>query len=228
MEKFSRESLKNIQAIVQDKTGAEITRSRGQERRRGGRMALVVVGLLFFVSSLYFAFRQEGEWFPDPEIEQRKEVEQKLFAKTKKQDYSVEAKGERRYDSGTLVYPDWSFPTGSNSISGRYGARENGIFADHINIAGEAGEEVYAVADGVVAETAFDSVYGNVVGLDLGAGVVVRYGHLEEIKVNAGDEIKQGQVIATMGKTGMATGPNLSLTVTVDGETIDPLTDAAP
>lgn len=131
---------------------------------------------------------------------------------------------EREDDTGTLIYGEWIWPTVSRKVSVSYGEQENGTYSNQINIAGTAGEEVYAVADGAVAKTAFDSVYGNMIILDMGDGIIVKYGHLEEIKVSEGDKVRQGQVIATLGKTGMATGANLSFAVTVDGEETNPLT----
>lgn len=120
---------------------------------------------------------------------------------------------------------DWIWPTVSRDVSGFYGERENGTYSDHVNIAGTAGDEVYAVADGVVMETAFESACGNFIVVDLGDGITVKYGHLKEIKVAVGDEIKQGQVLAAMGQTGMASGPNLFFAVTVDGENVNPLAE---
>ena len=74
-------------------------------------------------------------------------------------------------------------------------------------------------------ETAFENVCGNFIVVDLGDGITVKYGHLKEIKVAVGDEIKQGQVLAAMGQTGMASGPNLFFAVTVDGENVNPLAE---
>lgn len=131
---------------------------------------------------------------------------------------------EQQYSTGNLLYSDWLWPTVSRSVSVFYGEQENGTDSNRINIAGTAGDEIYAVADGVVAETAFESTDGNIIIVDLGEGITVKYGHLEDIKVSEGDEIRQGQVIATLGQTGMATGPNLSFAVTVNGEEVNPLT----
>ena len=91
---------------------------------------------------------------------------------------------------------------------------------------GTAGDDIYAVADGIVTETTFEAAFGNIIVVDLGDGVTVKYGFLKEVKVSAGDEVKQGQVIATLGRSGMATGPNLLFGVTVDGEAVDPLIDS--
>lgn len=60
--------------------------------------------------------------------------------------------------------------------------------------------------------------------MDLGDGITVKYGHLEDIKVSEGDEIQQGQVIATLGQTGMATGSNLLFAVIINGKEVNPLT----
>ncbi|MDE6389244.1 MAG: M23 family metallopeptidase [Lachnospiraceae bacterium] len=87
--------------------------------------------------------------------------------------------------------PEWSWPTVSRKVSGLYGIRENGTHSEHVNIAGTAGDEIYAVADGVVLEAAFESYTGNFIVVDLGDGVTVKYGHLKEIKVSEGEEIKQ-------------------------------------
>lgn len=71
-----------------------------------------------------------------------------------------------------------SWPTVSREVSGFYGIRENGTYSDHVNIAGTADDEIYAVADGVVLETAFENSFGYFIVVDLGDGNAVRYGHL--------------------------------------------------
>ena len=112
-----------------------------------------------------------------------------------------------------------------SQVSGLYGLRENGTYSDHVNIVGAVGDEIYAVADGVVLEAAFESCSGNFIVVDLGDGVTVKYGHLKEIKVSEGEEIKQGQVIATLGQTGISTGPNLLFAVSINGAEINPFAE---
>ena len=176
----------------------------------------------FLLTNNNFAFGQDWMCSFDFEMEPVEDAEERLTVVA-----GQRAEGQeevwQEYDAGSLIYPDWIWPTVSVKVSAPYGEQRNGTYSDHINIAGTSGDEIYAVADGVVAETAFESLYGNYIVLDLGDGITVKYGHLLEIEVSEGDEIIKGQVIATLGQTGMATGPNLSFAVSVDGEEVDPL-----
>ena len=92
-----------------------------------------------------------------------------------------------------------------------------------MNIAGEEGDLVFAVTDGVVVRQEYDKEDGNVLTLDIGNKTLVTYGHLQECQVSEGDSVSKGQVIATLGKTGMATGPNLKFAVYVNGNSLNPI-----
>lgn len=50
-----------------------------------------------------------------------------------------------------------------------------------------------------------------------------RYQHLSEIKVKAGQTVKKGDVIGTVGNTGLSTGAHLHLEVSYNGTLVDPL-----
>ncbi|MBQ7360363.1 MAG: M23 family metallopeptidase [Lachnospiraceae bacterium] len=122
-----------------------------------------------------------------------------------------------------LAFEDWTWPTVRESVTSKFGTPRGDSFTDHINIQGDKGDAVYAVADGTVLETGFDATYGYYVVLDLGEGIAVKYGHLQDTKVENGETVEKGQKIATLGATGMATGPNLAFFVYRDGEAINPL-----
>ena len=177
----------------------------------------------FILTNNSFAFGQDWMCSFSFEREPVENAEQRLTVVAEQR-----AKGQdtvwQEYVTGDRIYSDWIWPTVSHQVSGSYGERSNGTYSDHINIAGTAGDEIYAVADGVVLETAFESLYGNFIIVDLGDGIMVKYGHLQKIKVSEGDKIIKGQVIATLGETGRATGPNLSFAVIIDGEGVNPLT----
>ena len=81
-----------------------------------------------------------------------------------------------------------------------------------------------ATAAGTVEETGFETEkgWGNYIVLNHGNGLCTMYTHCKEILVKTDDVVKQGDVIATMGKTGKATGVCLGFYVYKDGVPQDP------
>ena len=122
-----------------------------------------------------------------------------------------------------LLYGDWIWPVSTAEVSATFGIQQNGNFSDHISIPGELGEAVLAVTGGTVAETGYEMEAGNYVILQDADGVVIKYGHLKEILVEAGQQVSSGDQLGTLGKTGMATGPSLLLAVYIEGEAVDPI-----
>lgn len=100
-------------------------------------------------------------------------------------------------------------------ISGVYGSQRilNGKpKSPHygIDIAAPTGTPVKAPADGVVSLTHDDMFYsGGTLILDHGHGLSTSYLHLHQILVEAGQRVKQGDIIARVGATGRVTGPHL-------------------
>jgi murein DD-endopeptidase MepM/ murein hydrolase activator NlpD len=125
------------------------------------------------------------------------------------------------------VYPQGR-PVNSGWISSYFGKRTDpftGKPANHtgIDFAGKSGAEVVAVADGVVTWSSKRYGYGLMVEINHGNGYATRYAHNSENLVAVGDEVKKGQVVAKMGKTGRATGPNLHFEVLRDGRRMNPV-----
>ncbi len=140
------------------------------------------------------------------------------------QDHRADAEEEAHYPAAQgLLYGDWIWPVSRREVSASFGVHQNGIFSDHISIPGEQGEAVLAVTDGTIAETGYERGAGNYVILRDENGVEIKYGHLKEILVEAGQQVYGGDQVGALGKTGMATGPNLLLAVYVEGEAVDPL-----
>ncbi len=92
-----------------------------------------------------------------------------------------------------------------------------------VDFAGSLGSDVIAVASGVVVYSGRKDGYGNLVEIDHGNGVTTRYGHHDELKVQVGDFVKQGDVIGLMGNSGRSTGPHVHLEVLRDGRAVNPL-----
>jgi len=85
-----------------------------------------------------------------------------------------------------------------------------------------SGDPVRATANGKVVSSGWAGGYGRMVEIDHGNGLSTRYGHLSEIGVRVGDQIKIGQVIGAVGSTGRSTGPHLHYETRIDGEAVDP------
>ncbi len=119
-------------------------------------------------------------------------------------------------------------PVTEGFISSYFGEREDpftGHEAYHkgVDFAGSAGENVIAVATGVVTWAGERSGYGNLVEVNHGDGYVTRYAHNERTLVSVGDTVKRGQPIALMGSTGRSTGPHVHFEVLRNGRQVDPL-----
>jgi murein DD-endopeptidase MepM/ murein hydrolase activator NlpD len=121
-------------------------------------------------------------------------------------------------------------------ISGRFGSQriykggEAGSYHSGIDIAPGAGAPIVAPADGVVvlaAEQPF-SLEGHLLMIDHGAGLNSAFLHCDTLAVKVGDVVRQGQLIATVGMTGRATGPHLHWSLTWHGARLDPLLFAGP
>ena len=96
-----------------------------------------------------------------------------------------------------------------------------------IDIGVPVGTPVKSIANGtVIAANGSMRGYGNGVfvdhGMINGKHVVSEYGHLSSFDVKVGDKVKQGQVIAKSGNTGISTGPHLHLTIRENKEPVDP------
>ena len=120
-------------------------------------------------------------------------------------------------------------PVSSGYISSGFGNRTDpftGRAAYHkgVDFAGRAGTDVVAVASGIVIWSGDRYGYGQMVEVNHGNGYVTRYAHNAENLVVVGDTVKRGEVIASMGATGRATGPNLHFEVLRNGRVVNPLT----
>ncbi|MGI9257782.1 MAG: M23 family metallopeptidase [Gammaproteobacteria bacterium] len=120
-------------------------------------------------------------------------------------------------------------PVMSGYVSSSFGNRTDpftgrAAFHKGVDFAGRAGTDVMAVASGVVIWSGDRYGYGEMVEINHGNGHVTRYAHNSENLVVVGDTVKRGEVIASMGDTGRATGPNLHFEVLRNGRVVDPLT----
>lgn len=92
-----------------------------------------------------------------------------------------------------------------------------------MDIAADEGTPVAAANDGVVAYAGPLPVRGNAVIIDHGGGVFSGYFHLASWAVSPGQAVAAGEIIGTVGQTGLVTGPHLHWEMMVHGVNVNPL-----
>lgn len=121
-------------------------------------------------------------------------------------------------------------PVDGGWISSAFGLREQhpvhgflpGRVHDGCDFAVPEGTPVRAAATGIVRQVGTISGYGRVVLLEHDGGYASLYGHLREWRVKPGDILTAGDWIASVGQTGLTTGPHLHYELWKDGQPIDP------
>ena len=94
-----------------------------------------------------------------------------------------------------------------------------------IDFAGDLGTPIKAMASGVVTLAEKDLYFtGATLIFDHGHGISTLYMHLDEIFVEKGDIVKQGDIIGTVGSSGRSTGPHLDVRLNWFGTRLDPAT----
>lgn len=92
-----------------------------------------------------------------------------------------------------------------------------------VDIAAPPGTPVYAAGAGVVRTVDWHGGYGRLLEIDHGDGLMSRYAHNRSILVKEGQRVAKGELVSTIGMTGLTTGPHLHLEIHVDGVAVDPL-----
>jgi murein DD-endopeptidase MepM/ murein hydrolase activator NlpD len=116
--------------------------------------------------------------------------------------------------------PEFIWPVKKGWITDLYDGEHPGV-----DVGFEDSPPVLAARDGVVAFVGGEICCGKglfvVIWHDDGWSTV--YGHLDSFKVEAGDEVRQGDEIGIGGNTGNSTGPHVHLELHQNGLTVDPM-----
>ncbi|MEO0026507.1 MAG: M23 family metallopeptidase [candidate division WOR-3 bacterium] len=108
------------------------------------------------------------------------------------------------------------FGNRKDPFSGRY------EFHEGMDIVAPRGTPIVATADGRVISSGWRAGYGRTVEIDHGWGIRTFYAHCQTVRVSPGKMVKRGEVIATVGATGLATGNHLHYGVMVNGRWVNP------
>ena len=122
-------------------------------------------------------------------------------------------------------------PVDGARISSGFGSRFHPILGytrmhKGVDFAVPTGTPVMAAGGGTIKFMGRANGYGNFVKIDHGNGYSTDYGHLSRFApgMRIGARVRQGQVFAYSGMTGMATGPHLHYEIRVGGNQVNPLT----
>lgn len=126
-------------------------------------------------------------------------------------------------------------PLGKSRVTSPYGVRVHPIsrtlkLHTGIDYAAPEGTPILAPADGVVVTKEFQNGYGNVVVLRHRSGIQTVYAHMSRFQSDIGvnNSVPAGKIIGYVGTTGRSTGPHLHYEVRVNGQAVDPNTNALP
>ncbi len=99
-----------------------------------------------------------------------------------------------------------------------------------VDYAAKTGTPIRAAGDGKVIFKGKKGGYGRVIMIQHGSKYTTLYAHLNSYnkKISVGKKVKQGQTIAYVGKSGLATGPHLHYEFRVNGVHRNPLTVKLP
>jgi len=167
---------------------------------------------------------------PPDEASQVRKIASKLSqidAILDNQELSLEELDSYFADNESLITATPSIWPSRGLVTSEFGVRASLFHTgttvhEGIDIAAPPGTLIRAAADGIVTFANWESGYGNLVVISHGYGLVTRYGHCSGFMVREGQSVKRGQLIATVGSTGQATGPHLHYEVIVHGIKVNP------
>jgi murein DD-endopeptidase MepM/ murein hydrolase activator NlpD len=122
-------------------------------------------------------------------------------------------------------------PVDGARISSGFGARFHPVLGytrmhKGVDFAVPTGTPVMAAGSGDISFMGWANGYGNFVVLNHGNGYATAYGHLSRFApgMRKGGRVRQGQVFAFSGATGLATGPHLHYEIRINNSQVNPLT----
>ena len=172
---------------------------------------------------------------PLSEVANEAEIEEKVSVMFAKLDDSISSResqlqilqsmlSDKKLKSESMVA---GRPIKKGWMSSEYGLRIDPFHGKQqwhagIDFAGRDGDDVIAVASGVVTWSGDRNGYGKMVEINHSDGYITRYAHNQENIANLGTIVQKGDVIAQMGSSGRSTGPHVHFEVFKNGRTVDP------
>lgn len=115
-----------------------------------------------------------------------------------------------------------SWPVSGGLLASFGGRLPDGRRSDGVLIAAPAGTQVKAVAEGNVVFADWMTGYGNILIIDHGNGYMSLYAHNDGLLRSAGDAVKRGDALATVGTSGGQASPALYFELRHNGAPVNP------
>ncbi len=114
------------------------------------------------------------------------------------------------------------WPLSGTLLAGYGGRMPDGRGSTGVLIGAPAGSQVRAVADGTVVFSEWMTGYGMILIVDHGNGYMSLYAHNDALLRDAGDAVKRGDPVASVGNSGGQGRPALYFELRRDGKPVDP------
>ena len=121
---------------------------------------------------------------------------------------------------GAYIWPS------NGTLSSRFGSRSASVGSTNhkgIDITGRTGDPIYAADGGEVVFSDWSRSFGYMIQIRHDNGHITLYAHNSELLVSLGERVAQGQQIALMGATGIASGVHLHFELIINDKNVDPL-----
>lgn len=93
-----------------------------------------------------------------------------------------------------------------------------------IDFTAPKGTAIQATGNGVVKKIEKKRTgYGTSILIDHGYGFTTLYGHLQEVNVKKGQQVKKGEIIGKVGSTGTSTAPHCHYEVRINNKAVNPI-----
>lgn len=155
---------------------------------------------------------------------QKEQTQSKTEVKTAKAEKKISSDPSKKLPKiNARSSSKFSWPVRGKILSA-YGAKNNGLFNDGVNIASAKGTSVVAAENGVVAYAGNEiKGMGNLIIVQHESGWMTVYAHLDSMNVKRGTKVNVGQKIGTVGETGKVDSPQLHFEIRKGTKAYDPI-----
>jgi len=197
------------------------------------------------IISLPHAFPDQGQWHEFAAATDEPPITSSIFTMypgtVESASHGEEPSGDHGYEERLSLFEDEESETtpqlpivsasgyiwpANGTLSSRFGYRTSSIGSTRhlgIDISGSSGTPIYAVADGEVIVAGRSSSFGHMIKIRHDNDHITLYAHCSALLVSIGERVEQGQQIAEMGRTGIASGVHLHFELIINGVNVDPL-----